>query len=94
MQIIDYYIDHIKDELDGAKEYAEKVVEYKPQLAKMYQEMAQAELNHAKYLVDMGNQCYAQITEIYAPQELEDEWNKILKRYTERTALARHLLDV
>ena len=54
-------IDKIMDELHGARSYAEKWVEYmnmKTTWAKMYHEMAEQELNHAKYLKVMLDEFY------------------------------------
>ena len=53
MTTIKKYVDKIKDELEGARDYAEKYVEYKVKddmhSANRYKEMANDELKHAMY---------------------------------------------
>ena len=51
MRSIKKYVDHINEEIEGAKEYAENYIEWKArgniQRANSYRDMAQDELNHA-----------------------------------------------
>lgn len=90
MTSICYYNTQIKEELDGAKEYIEKAICCKqdhPDWAKLYAEMSEAELNHAKSLVMIFEDDYKKTVDtletvdpIY-PQFKEE----LLKMYTEFT---------
>lgn len=95
MKKIDYYIDHIKEELCGAKEYAEKYIEYKlskPTWAKMYNEMALAELTHARYLKEMGEQCWAELSQTYTAHDVVEDWEKCMNKYTDKVAWIKQML--
>jgi hypothetical protein len=54
MRSIKKYVDHIEEEIESAKEYAEKYVELKAKgensAASKYREMAEDELKHANYI--------------------------------------------
>lgn len=94
MKKIKYYIDHIKDEVCGAMEYAQKYIEYKsthPQWAKMYSEMANAELNHAKYLHVIGAEHISSLS--WVPEEDKEAWDKCTKRVTEKIVLIKLMLS-
>lgn len=77
MRKINKYIDHIKDEVDGAEEYAEKYIELKvnnPQWAKLYHDMSNQELLHAQNFKEMGESIYVEMKNTYMPEETEERW--------------------
>ena len=84
----EYYMDHIRDELDGAKAYAKAALELKyisSSWAKMFLDMCMQELNHAKNFYDMFNEYYEKVTKPYGevPKYFRDKKTKIVDMYTE-----------
>ena len=69
MKSIKNYVDPIDDEIEGAKEYAEKYVECKAkgdmQSANRYKEMATDELKHATYEHEWAVNEIERISKIY-----------------------------
>ncbi|MBO7452238.1 MAG: hypothetical protein J6U54_18070 [Clostridiales bacterium] len=58
-----YFKQRIDDELEGAKEYIQDAISLKethPAWAKVFAEMSDVELGHAKKLLDMFNAYYAE----------------------------------
>ena len=98
MKMIDRMIEHIEEELDGAKEYAEKYIEHKAkgdmQRANKYKEMASDELRHASYvhewaLVDIEN-----LKKVYTiPVEAEDKWMHAHKHFVECMGWIRQMIS-
>ncbi len=65
---MNYYMDHIKEELDGALEYVNTALELKgskPSWSKMFLEMSAAELQHAEYLNKMCEENYETVRNAY-----------------------------
>lgn len=94
LKVIKYYIDGIKDELKGALEYAEKYVCYKkenPSWAKMYADMANAELMHASYLQTMGDEHISDLS--WVPQDDRDAWNSCLRCAAEKMGMVKLMLS-
>ena len=91
--------EHIEEELYGAKDYAEKYVEYKAkgdmQWANRYKEMANDELKHASYLHDKAVQDIEEISKVFTPtEEMEEKWEKCHKNFVEKTAWIKQMLTL
>lgn len=94
MKRVDMYLDKIKDELDGAMDYAEKYISYKtdkPQWSRMYGEMATDELKHAEYAKSIAQQYIDGLA--WAPEEVMDQWNHCVAHYGEKVALIKLMLS-
>lgn len=97
MTSIKKYVDKIEDELEGAKEYAEKYVEYKTkddmQVANHYKEMANDELKHAMYEHEMATKTIEKLkSHITPPEEMLERWEKAHKEYVEDAAWIKQML--
>lgn len=89
--------DHIKDELCGAKEYAEEYLTFKAKedsaWANRYKEMAQDELKHADYIHERAVEEIEELRKAYTPpQEMLDKWDSDHKKYIEKAAWIRQML--
>jgi ferritin len=97
MRMIDKMIDHINEELEGAKEYAEKYIECKSRgdttRASKYHDMANDELRHASNIHDFAIMDVDSIKNVY-PLSVEDEekWTHAHKHFAECTAIIRQML--
>jgi hypothetical protein len=90
-------IEHIDEELEGAKEYAEKFVEWKAkgniQRANVYKEMAQDELRHAAQIHEFSAHDFDAIRKVYSvPMDVDEAWEHATKHFTECTAWIKHML--
>ena len=90
-------VEHIDEELCGAKDYAEKYLECKAkgdmQWANRYKEMASDELKHAGYLHEKAVQEIETISKVYTPPEdMEDAWEKSHKKYVEKASWIKTML--
>lgn len=97
MRIIEQYVEAIDDELEGAKEYAEKYVECKVKndmhSANRYKEMANDELKHAAYEHEWAVKEIEEISKVYtAPAEMMEKWEHAHKNYVEQVAWIRQML--
>lgn len=97
--MIKKYVDLIEDEIEGAKEYAEKYVECKAKgntaRAQKYKEMATDELKHTTYIHDMAIQDIEELKKIYTPPvEMEEKWDKSHKEYVESIAWVKQMLTL
>jgi hypothetical protein len=89
--------EHIDEELEGAKEYAEKYVEAKAKgnmnMANKYKEMASDELRHAGYIHEFAVNEIESIAKVYTPPaEMMEKWEKSHKEYVEKAAWIRQML--
>jgi len=97
MTKIKKYVEGIADELDGAKHYIEKALEYKSMgnsdRYNGYKEMSIAELNHAMRLHDYAVQDIEQLKTVYPeiPQKMMDSWNKAHVDYVEKAAWIKQM---
>jgi hypothetical protein len=94
MRVIHMYLDLIDEELDGAKEYAERYLEYKsskPQWSKMCAEMASDELKHSEYIKEIATQTMNDLP--WVPAETKDRWDTCMRHYGERVAMVRLMLS-
>lgn len=99
MTIIKDYVDKIKDELEGAKGYAEKYVECKVKddmhSANRYKEMANDELKHAMYEHEWAVKAIEKMREhIIPPEEMIKRWEKAHKEYVQDAAWIRQMLEL
>lgn len=96
MKMIKKYVDRIQDELEGAKEYAEKYLANKktnPTWSKKYYDMAKDELKHAEYLHEMVQDEIKVLSESFTPpQEMVDKWEKAHNHYVEDYAWIEQML--
>ena len=97
MTKIKKYVEGIAEELDGAKSYIEKALEYKSMgnsdRYNGYKEMSIAELNHAMRLHDYAVQDIEQLKTVYPeiPQKMMDSWNKAHVDYVEKAAWIKQM---
>lgn len=97
MTKIKHYVEHIDDEICGAKEYAEKYIECKAKgntsNANKYKEMANDELKHATYLHDIATQEIEELNKVFQPTvEMQEKWDKSHKEYVEKVAWIKQML--
>lgn len=97
MTKIKKYVEQIAEELDGAKDYIEKALEYKASgngdRYNGYKEMSMQELNHAMRLHDYAVQDIEQLKAVYPdiPQKMMDSWEKSHVNFVEKTAWIRQM---
>lgn len=99
MTIIKKYVEDIEEELEGAKEYAEKYVECKVKdnmaAANRYKEMAMDELKHSSYLHEWAVAEIEKISKVYTPPvEMMEKWEKSHREYVEKTAWIKQMLSM
>jgi hypothetical protein len=99
MKSIKKYVDLIEEEIEGAKDYAEKYVECKAKgntaRAQKYKEMSTDELKHVTYIHDMAVQDIEELRKIYTPPiEMEEKWDKAHKEYVESVAWVKQMLTL
>lgn len=99
MTIIKQYVDKIGDELESAKEYAEKYVEYKSKnnqtWMNKYKEMANDEIKHAMYLHDRAIEQINMLSNTFKPTvEMQNKWDKSHAEYVEKTAWIKQMLQM
>jgi hypothetical protein len=90
-------IEDIEDELCGAKDYAEKYIEYKVKndstKATKYKEMANDELKHAMYIHDFAIHKIDELSKVYTPPvNMVDEWEHEHREYVEKSAWIKQML--
>lgn len=99
MRLIKKYVEAIDEEIEGAKEYAEKYVECKAKgdmtAATRYKEMSNDELKHAEFQHEWAVKEIEKISKVYtAPVEMMEAWEKAHKEYVERVAWIRQMLNM
>ena len=99
MKSIKKYVDHIEDEIEGAKEYAEKYVEFKArgdsQRASHYKEMASDELKHAMFIHEWAVEEVERISKVYTPPAaMQEKWDLEHKKYVEEVAIIKQILNM
>lgn len=98
LHIIEKMIEDIMDEIDGAKEYAEKYIENRARgnvaRSNKYKEMANDELRHAAYAHEFAMQDIEELKKVMEiPVEDEEKWERAHKKYSECTAWIKRMLD-
>lgn len=92
-------IDKIDEELDNAKEYAEKYIEYKVAEDEIkediFKEMAQDELRHASFLHETLLKEIEMISKVFiAPEQIRKIWEESHKRFVEQKAWISQMLKM
>lgn len=99
MRSIKKYVDAIEEELEGAKDYAEKAIEAKAkgdmEKASRYKEMATDELKHMSYLHGWAVAEIESLSKVFKPPvEMQEKWDKAHSSYVESVALVRQMLSM
>jgi hypothetical protein len=99
MRKIKMLVEDIEEEIEDAKEYAERHVEAKAlgdaETAKRYKEMAEDELKHAMYLHETAVAEIKEASKIHhPPAEMEAAWRDAHKEYVEKASLIRQMLTL
>lgn len=99
MTKIKQYVDSIDEELCGAKEYAEKYIEFKAKgnsgWSNKYKEMATDELKHSTYIHDIAMQEIEELNKVFQPTvEMQEKWDKSHKEYVEKVAWIKQMLSM
>ena len=97
MKVIKEYVDLISEEIDDAKNYAEKYLYCKSmndiKSAKYYMDMAADELRHADHLHEMAIAQIENLRKVYTPPaEMEDVWSRSHTNFVEKTAWVKQML--
>ena len=85
---LNYFKEHIEDELSGAKDYIMRAMELKPMnttWAKHFVDMSAAELGHATTIYDLFNEYYKTLSGSYTemPDYIEDIKHEITEMYSD-----------
>ena len=99
MKSIKEFVDKIDDEIEGAKDYAEKYIEAKAKgdmhTAERYREMAHDELKHAAIEHEFAVHEIEKIKTVFkAPDDMLEKWQKAHREYVERAAWVRQMLEM
>ena len=99
MKAIKRYVDVLKEEIEGAQEYAERYVECKAageaQKANRYKEMAHDELKHAMYIHEWAVAKIEEVSKVYTPPvKMEEAWRLAHKEYVEEVATIKKMLEM
>jgi ferritin len=99
MRSIKKYVDHINEEIEGAKEYAENYIEWKArgniQRANSYRDMAQDELNHAMNIHEFAVKDIEELKKVYTPPiAMLEKWEHEHKRFIEEVAHVKQILSM
>lgn len=92
-------IDDLKEEIEGAKCYAEKALESKvkssPRYSK-YKTMAEQELEHASIIHDFLVEDINELEKVYPqiPENMKEGWDKAHKEYIEKVAWIKMMLSM
>ena len=97
MRSIKKYVEAIEEEVEGAKNYAEKYVEAKAKgdmgKANRYKEMASDEIKHAMYLHEWAVGEIETLSKLYTPPvEMQDKWDRSHKEFVEKIAWVKQML--
>lgn len=99
MKKIGKLVKEINEELEGAKRYAERYIEYKvdgdSQMANVFREMAQQELQHADNLHSMAVTVIDKIRAVYTPSmEMQEKWDEMHEKYKGCAAEVKRMLSM
>lgn len=99
MTHIKRYVEHIEEEVEGAKDYAEKAVEAKAkgdmQTAAKYKSMAEDELRHAMTIHEMAVKEVNDLSKIVTPPvEMMEKWEHAHKKFVEEVAWVKQMLSI
>ena len=97
MKKIQRYVEHIAEELDGAKEYIEKALDYKSRGDTVrytkYKEMSLQELGHANIIHEFAVQDIDAFEKVFPefPQEMLDKWEHAHNEFVEKAAWIKQM---
>lgn len=99
MRHIKQWVETLDEEIEGAKDYAEKYVECKAKgntaRANKFKEMANDELRHSNYIHEMAVQEIEELKKVYnAPSDMQEKWDKAHKEYVEKVAWIKQMLTL
>lgn len=99
MTYIKKIADEIQDELESAKNYAEKAIEYNAKRDsthyKMYYEMANDELKHRSNLHGVAVEEINTLSKVYTPpEEMLKKWECCHKSYVEKARWIKKMLEL
>jgi hypothetical protein len=99
MRAIKKYVEAIDEEIEGAKEYAERYVECKAKgdmsKANRYKEMASDEIKHAMYIHEWAIAEIEEIKKVFVPPvDMLEKWEKSHKEYVEKVAWIKQMLSL
>lgn len=99
MRKIKKLADEIREELDGARSYAECYLEAKvnndSRWMSRYKEMAEDELKHSTYLHEkVVDEINLVKEKIVTPQKMEDKWERLHHYYIEEVATIKNILNM
>lgn len=99
MRAIKKYVEAIDEEIEGAKDYAEKYVECKAKgdmsKANRYKEMASDEIKHAMYIHEWAIAEIEEIKKVFVPPvDMLEKWEKAHKEYVEKVAWVKQMLSL
>lgn len=97
MKILHKMLEALEEEVEGAKEYAEKYIENRARgnmtRANKYKEMANDEIKHAEYIMTFNMMDVDEIKRVYTiPEEDEENWNHRHKCLNEQIAITKQML--
>ena len=99
MRHIKQWVETLDEEIEGAKDYAEKCVECKAKgntaRANKFKEMANDKLRHSNYIHEMAVQKIEELKKVYnAPSDMQEKWDKAHKEYVEKVAWIKQMLTL
>jgi Na+-translocating ferredoxin:NAD+ oxidoreductase RnfC subunit len=99
MKLIDKMLEQLEDEVEGARDYAEKYVECKARgnmsRANRYKEMAHDELKHATFLKEMDIADIDELKKVYPMTDEEQSlWEHGHKHVNDQMAMVMHVLSM
>lgn len=99
MRYIKEIVEQLDEEIEGAKKYAEKYVEYKAKnnmsWANKFKEMATDELKHSTYIHEIAVQEIEELKKIYSPPvSMQEKWEHEHKEYVEKVAWVKQMLTM
>ena len=97
MHYIKEIVEQLDEEIEGAKEYAEKYVKYKAKnniaWANRFKEMATDEIKHCTYIHELIVFEIEELKKIYTPPaEMLEKWEQEHKIYVEKVAWIKQML--
>lgn len=98
MKIIHEMIEQLEEELEGAKDYAEKYIHSKAlghnTRASIYRQMSMDELGHASNIHDFTVQDIESLRSVHTlSDECEEKISHAMKHYTECVAMVKYMLN-
>lgn len=97
MRMIEKLVCQMKDEVEGAKQYAEKALLLKAEndstWSNRYKEMANDELKHATWIHDYTVQQIDKLKTVYqTPETMREKWEHDHAEYVEQVAWIKQMI--